>query len=66
MYNYACDVDLYWGFANMVVNNRFIDNYSRKYYCCYVGRKYNKPYIHDHDEVMAAFSPLGYPTRTDA
>lgn len=58
IYNYACDVDLYWGFANVVINNRFINHYSRKYHCCYVGRKYNKNYLHSHEEVMDAFSPL--------
>ena len=55
VYNYSCEVDLYWGWANVVVNNRFVDNYSRKYYCCYVGRKYNKSYVHTHEEVLDAF-----------
>lgn len=55
MYNYACDVDLYWGWANVVVNNRFVDGYTRKYHCCYVGRKYSKPYLHSHEAILAAF-----------
>lgn len=55
VYNFAYDVDLYWGWANMIVNNRFMDGYSRKYYCCYVGRKYNKSYRHTHQEVLDAF-----------
>lgn len=58
MYNYACDVDLYWGWANVVMNNCFVDHYAHRYYCCYVGRKFNKPYIHTHDEILLAFSPL--------
>ncbi len=41
-----------------MINNRFINHYSRKYHCCYVGRKYNKNYLHSHEEVMDAFSPL--------
>jgi hypothetical protein len=55
MYNYAHDIDLYWEWANIVVNNRFSEPYSRKYHVCYVGRKFNKPYTHTHEEIMAAF-----------
>ncbi len=55
VYNYACDVDLYWGWANVVVNNKFMEHYARKYYCCYVSRKNNKWYRYSHDEVLAAF-----------
>jgi hypothetical protein len=55
VYNYGADVDLYWGWANVVVNNRFVDHYTRKYYCCYVGRKYSKCYAHSHEDVLAAF-----------
>lgn len=55
MYNYASDVDLYWGWANVVVNNRFVDAYTRKYHCCFVGRKYHKHYTRSHQEIMDAF-----------
>ncbi len=55
MFNYAHDIDLYWEWANIVVNNRFSADYSRKYHVCFVGRKYNKPYIHSHEEIMDAF-----------
>lgn len=55
MYNYAHDIDLYWEWANIVVNNRFSASYSRKYHVCYAGRKYNKPYIHSHEQIMDAF-----------
>jgi biotin carboxylase len=58
MYNYACDVDLYWGWANVVLNNRFVDRYSRKYYCCYVSRRYNKAYCHTHDQILLAHGPI--------
>ncbi len=56
MFNYAHDIDLYWEWANVVLNNRFVEPYSRKYYCCYVGRKFNKPYSHSHEQVIDAFS----------
>lgn len=55
VYNYSADVDLYWGWANVVVNNHFVEHYNRKYYSCYVGRKYHKPYAHSHDDVLDAF-----------
>lgn len=52
VYNHSCEVDLYWGWANVVMNNRFVDSYTRKYYCCYVGRKLNKPYLHSHEDIL--------------
>jgi biotin carboxylase len=58
VYNYACDVDLYWGWANVVLNNRFVDIYTRKYHGCYVGRKSSKTYRHTHDQIMLALGPL--------
>jgi len=55
MYNYAHDIDLYWEWANIVVNNRFVEPYSRKYHVCYVGRKSNKPYVHTHEDILGAY-----------
>lgn len=55
LFNYAHDIDLYWEWANIVVNNRFVETYSRKYHCCFVGRKFNKHYLHSHEAVMDAF-----------
>ncbi len=55
MFNYAHDIDLYWEWANIVVNNRFGTPYTRKYHVCYAGRKYNKPYAHTHEQIMDAF-----------
>jgi hypothetical protein len=58
MYNYACEVDLYWGWANVILNNRFLDRYTRKYHCCYVSRRFNKPYIHSHEQILLALDPI--------
>jgi hypothetical protein len=55
LFNYAHDLDLYWEWANIVVNNRFVETYTRKYHGCYVGRKFNKNYVHSHEEIMDAF-----------
>lgn len=55
MYNYAHDIDLYWEWANIVVNNRFTAEYTRKYHICYVGCKNSKTYSHSHEQIMEAF-----------
>jgi len=57
IHNYSADVDLYWGWANVVVNNKFAP-YTRTRYCCFVSRKRHKPYRHTHDEVLAAWGRL--------
>ncbi len=57
LWNYASEIDLYWEWANIVVNNRFVEQYTRKYHSCFVGRKYNKNYVHSHEEIMET---LGY------
>ena len=54
IHNYSADVDLYWGWANIIVNNRFVDSYVRNYYTCFVGRKHNKSYRHSHEDVLRA------------
>ncbi|NJO84104.1 MAG: carboxylate--amine ligase [Blastochloris sp.] len=53
MFNYAGDINLYYEWANVVVNNRFTTRYSWPYYACYVGRKTWKSYAHPHDAVLA-------------
>jgi hypothetical protein len=55
LWNYANDIDMYWEWANIVVNNRFVEQYTHKYHACYVGRKHNKHYTHSHAEIMEAF-----------
>jgi hypothetical protein len=55
LFNYAHDIDLYWEWANIVVNDRFVETYARKYHCCYVGRKYSKNYHYAHAQIMDAF-----------
>jgi len=55
MFNYAHDVDLYWEWANVIVNNRFSEPYTRQYHVCYVGQKHNRTYVHSGEAIMAAF-----------
>lgn len=53
MFNYANDIDIYREWAHIIVHNRFTAEYTRKYHCCYVGRKMNKLYLHSHEEILS-------------
>lgn len=55
MFNYANEIDIYKEWANIIVHNRFTTDYSRPYHCCYAGRKWNRTYIHSHEEILEAF-----------
>jgi hypothetical protein len=54
MFNYACEIDVYREWANIIVNNHFSIDYTRKYHCCYVGRKFNRRYAHSHEQVVSS------------
>jgi hypothetical protein len=56
MFNYACDIDIYRIWAEMLVHSRTDIPYQRKYHCCYASRKDNLPYVHNHDEILATYS----------
>lgn len=58
MFNFANDIDIYKEWANVVVFDRFTSEYTRKYHCCYIGRKFSKNYAHSHEEVMDAWGRL--------
>jgi len=58
MFNYASDIDVYRGWAELQVRGRFEEKWSRKYHCGYVGRKDGKPYVRTHQEVLAHLGPL--------
>ena len=53
MFNYACEIDVYREWANIIVHNHFTADYTRKYHCCYVGRKFNRIYAHSHEQVLS-------------
>lgn len=53
MFNYANDFDIYGEWAHVLVHNHFTAQYSRPYHCCYVGRKFNRSYVHTHEEILA-------------
>ncbi len=55
MFNYANDIDIYHEWANIILHNRFTATFSRPYHCAYVGRKWNLPYLHSHEEIMKRY-----------
>ncbi|MCX7612283.1 MAG: ATP-grasp domain-containing protein [Ignavibacterium sp.] len=58
MFNFACDFDIYREYASIVVNNRMTNGYERKYFVCYIGRKFNKNYVHHHEEILYKFQKI--------
>lgn len=56
MFNYANDIDVYREWANVIVNNKFSADYSRKYHCCYIGRKFKNDYAHSHEQVLNTYA----------
>lgn len=55
MFNYANDIDVYREWAHVIAHNRFTAEYSRKYHCCYIGRKSHRRYAHLHDEILRTY-----------
>lgn len=54
MFNYSCDIDIYNAWASIVAGKGFpYPDYTHKYYCCCVGRKFNHSYTHSHEEILA-------------
>ncbi len=55
MFNYACDIDIYRIWAQLLVTGRMQTPYTRKYHCCYASRKNSCHYRHSHDEIMSRY-----------
>ena len=55
MFNYACDIDVYHLWAQVMVNGIAPLTYGRKYHCCYASRKNRYNYRNGHDEVMGRY-----------
>ena len=53
MFNYACDIDIYRTWAQLLVNGHVELVYTRKYHCCYASRKNHLDYRHSHEEIIA-------------
>jgi hypothetical protein len=55
MFNYACDIDIYRAWAQLLVHDRRTLDYTRKYHCTYASRKNSIAYRHDHGAIMGRF-----------
>ena len=53
MFNYACDIDVYRMWAELLVQGRAASGFERKYHCCYASRKADKNYAHSHETILA-------------
>lgn len=52
MFNYNCDIDVYNWWASIVAGEEPKRNYERKYFCAFVGRKYDREYANTDEEIM--------------
>jgi hypothetical protein len=56
MFNYACDFDIYNGWASIIAGKGFpYPDYTHKYFCCYASRKNNRLYKHNEQDILSAF-----------
>jgi hypothetical protein len=55
MFNYACDIDIYRIWAELLVHNQRTVNYTPNYHCCYASRKHNRRYALSHEDIMARY-----------
>ena len=55
LFNYANDIDLYYEWANVVVNNQFTAECTWPFYACYAGRKHHRSYVSSHDDVLSQY-----------
>ena len=55
MFNYACSIDIYRIWAELLVQHRTEFKYSRDYHCCYASRKFNRLYAHRHEDILSRF-----------
>jgi biotin carboxylase len=57
MFNYACDIDMYSAWARLLAGDKTPLDYTRKYHCCYAGRKNRLNYRYSHDELRQLLGP---------
>lgn len=55
MFNYSCDFDIYRRWADLIANNRFNQDWERKYFCGYVGRRNRLHYKNTVDDVIRRY-----------
>lgn len=55
MFNYAGNIDIYWLWANVVVNNYCQANNSRPYHSLYISRKSHLNYQYSHQQILERY-----------
>jgi hypothetical protein len=55
MFNYACDIDIYRIWAELLVHHQTQVNYERHYHCCYASRKVNLRYAYSHEDIWTHY-----------
>lgn len=55
MFNYACDIDIFKAWAELVIHGNNKLDYERKYHCAYIGRKNGKAYANSHNDILKHF-----------
>lgn len=56
MLNYANSVDVYKIWAHMVAFDQYQEvNHYDRFFCCLIGRRDNKNYLHSHNEVLSKY-----------
>jgi len=58
MFNFACDVDIYRIWAELLVHNRTDITYGRDYHCCYASRKSHLRYRYRHEDILSRYGAL--------
>lgn len=58
MFNYACDIDIYRVWAELLVTGGYERPIERKYHCCYASRKNDHRYRHNHQEILSEYGPF--------
>ena len=55
MFNYACDIDIYRAWAELLARGQTDLNYARNYHCCYASRKSNHNYVYRQEDILARY-----------
>ena len=55
MFNFACDIDIYHLWAQVMMHGTVPLKYQRKYHCCYASRKNRYAYCNSHEAIMARY-----------
>ena len=58
MFNYACDIDIYRTWADLLVHNRTDLSYKRSYHCCYASRKHHHRYANRHEDILSHYGAV--------